>query len=121
MIVCIQNHDQIGNRPFGRRLNHQIEPALFRALSALLLFVPETPLLFMGQEWAASTRFLFFTDHHGELGELDQRTAGGVLTLRRLLRSGAANAYPRSAGVDDVRREPPAVERDRQLTPCRHP
>jgi maltooligosyltrehalose trehalohydrolase len=70
MIVCIQNHDQIGNRPFGRRLNHQIEPALFRALSALLLFVPETPLLFMGQEWAASTRFLFFTDHHGELGEL---------------------------------------------------
>jgi maltooligosyltrehalose trehalohydrolase len=70
MIFCIQNHDQIGNRPFGRRLNHQIEPALFRALSALLLFVPETPLLFMGQEWAASTRFLFFTDHHAELGEL---------------------------------------------------
>jgi maltooligosyltrehalose trehalohydrolase len=70
MIVCIQNHDQIGNRPFGRRLHHQIEPALFRALSALLLFVPETPLLFMGQEWAVSTRFLFFTDHHAELGEL---------------------------------------------------
>ena len=70
MIVCLQNHDQIGNRPFGRRLNHQIEPALFRALSALLLFVPETPLLFMGQEWAASTRFLFFTDHHIELGRL---------------------------------------------------
>jgi maltooligosyltrehalose trehalohydrolase len=70
MVFCIQNHDQIGNRPFGRRLNHQIEPALFRALSALLLFVPETPLLFMGQEWAASTRFLYFTDHHAELGEL---------------------------------------------------
>jgi maltooligosyltrehalose trehalohydrolase len=50
MIVCIQNHDQIGNRPFGRRLNHQVEPAMFRALSALLLFAPETPLLFMGQE-----------------------------------------------------------------------
>lgn len=70
MVVCIQNHDQIGNRPFGRRLNHQIEPALFRALSALLLFLPETPLLFMGQEWAASTPFLFFTDHHAELGKL---------------------------------------------------
>jgi maltooligosyltrehalose trehalohydrolase len=70
LIVCIQNHDQIGNRPFGRRLNHQISPALYRALSALLLFVPETPLLFMGQEWAASTRFLFFTDHHPELGRL---------------------------------------------------
>ena len=70
LIVCLQNHDQIGNRAFGQRLHHQIEPALFRALSALLLFLPETPLLFMGQEWAASTRFLFFTDHHDELGRL---------------------------------------------------
>jgi maltooligosyltrehalose trehalohydrolase len=70
MVICIQNHDQIGNRPFGRRLNHQIEPSLFRALSALLLFAPETPLLFMGQEWAASTPFLYFTDHHPELGRL---------------------------------------------------
>jgi maltooligosyltrehalose trehalohydrolase len=35
-----------------------------------LLFVPETPLLFMGQEWAASTRFLYFTDHHADLGRL---------------------------------------------------
>jgi maltooligosyltrehalose trehalohydrolase len=70
MVVCIQNHDQIGNRPFGRRLNHQVEPSVFRALSALLLFLPETPLLFMGQEWAASSRFMFFTDHHAELGPL---------------------------------------------------
>ena len=70
MVVCLQNHDQIGNRPFGERLNHQIEPALFRALSALLLCLPETPLLFMGQEWAASTRFLFFADHNVDLGRL---------------------------------------------------
>jgi maltooligosyltrehalose trehalohydrolase len=70
MIICIQNHDQIGNRPFGRRLNHQVEPEVFRALSALLLVAPETPLLFMGQEWAASTPFLYFTDHHTELGAL---------------------------------------------------
>jgi maltooligosyltrehalose trehalohydrolase len=70
MIFCLQNHDQIGNRPFGRRLHHQIDPALFRALSALLLFAPETPLLFMGQEWATGSPFLFFTDHHPELGRL---------------------------------------------------
>jgi maltooligosyltrehalose trehalohydrolase len=70
MIICLQNHDQIGNRPFGKRLHHQIEPELFRALTALLLFAPETPLLFMGQEWAASTPFRFFTDHHPELGRL---------------------------------------------------
>ena len=68
MIVCLQNHDQIGNRAFGERLNHQVSPARFRALSALLLVVPETPLLFMGQEWAATSPFLYFTDHHPELG-----------------------------------------------------
>ena len=70
MIFCVQNHDQIGNRPFGGRLHHEIEPALFRALSAVLLFAPETPLLFMGQEWGASSPFLYFTDHHPELGRL---------------------------------------------------
>jgi len=70
MVVCLQNHDQIGNRPFGERLNSQIDPALFRALTALLLFAPETPLLFMGQEWAASTPFLYFTHHHADLGRL---------------------------------------------------
>lgn len=69
-VICIQNHDQIGNRPFGRRLHHQIDSASYRAVTALLLFAPATPLLFMGQEWAASTRFCFFTDHHPELGRL---------------------------------------------------
>jgi maltooligosyltrehalose trehalohydrolase len=70
MVFCIQNHDQVGNRPFGSRLNHEIDPALFRAVTAVLLFAPETPLLFMGQEWAASSPFLYFTDHHEELGRL---------------------------------------------------
>lgn len=68
MIIALQNHDQIGNRAFGDRLNHQIEPAVFRAASALLLMAPETPLLFMGQEWAAGTPFQYFTDHEPELG-----------------------------------------------------
>jgi maltooligosyltrehalose trehalohydrolase len=69
-VVCLQNHDQVGNRALGERLHHQVEPAAWRAASALLLLVPETPLLFMGQEWAASTPFLYFTDHHDELGRL---------------------------------------------------
>ncbi|MPY90474.1 MAG: malto-oligosyltrehalose trehalohydrolase [Luteitalea sp.] len=67
-IVCLQNHDQIGNRARGERLNHQVPLEVYRAASALVLLVPEAPLLFMGQEWAASTPFLFFTDHAGELG-----------------------------------------------------
>jgi maltooligosyltrehalose trehalohydrolase len=68
MVFCIQNHDQVGNRPFGSRLHHRIDPAMFRAVTAVLLFAPETPLLFMGQEWAASSPFLYFTDHNTELG-----------------------------------------------------
>lgn len=67
-VFCIQNHDQIGNRPLGNRLSDDVDPATYRALSALLLFLPQTPMLFMGQEWTASTPFLFFTDHEEELG-----------------------------------------------------
>jgi maltooligosyltrehalose trehalohydrolase len=70
MIVCLQNHDQIGNRAFGERLHHQIAPEVFRAATAILLFCPETPLLFMGQEWATESPFLYFTDHHPALGAL---------------------------------------------------
>lgn len=69
-VFCLQNHDQIGNRALGERLHHQIDHAMFRAASALMLCSPATPLLFMGQEWAASTPFLFFTDHPEELGRL---------------------------------------------------
>jgi maltooligosyltrehalose trehalohydrolase len=68
-VVCIQNHDQVGNRANGERLNHEIDAATFRAISTLLLAVPQTPLLFQGQEWSASSPFLFFTDHHHELGQ----------------------------------------------------
>ena len=68
-VVCLQNHDQIGNRPTGDRLHHTIDAASWRAASTLLLTAPMTPLLFMGQEWGAETPFLFFTDHHGELAE----------------------------------------------------
>lgn len=69
-VFCIQNHDQIGNRAFGERMSSQISYPAYLAASALLLFAPEIPLLFMGQEWAASEPFLYFTDHNEELGRL---------------------------------------------------
>ena len=69
-VYCISNHDQTGNRAFGERLGHVISAAAYRAASALLCLVPQTPLLFMGQEWCASTPFQFFTDHNPELGKL---------------------------------------------------
>jgi maltooligosyltrehalose trehalohydrolase len=68
-VVCIQNHDQIGNRALGDRLNHVVDAASWRAATTLLLTAPMTPLLFMGQEWAAGTPFTFFTDFEPALGE----------------------------------------------------
>jgi maltooligosyltrehalose trehalohydrolase len=69
-VLCIQNHDQVGNRAFGERLGQDVSPAAFRAMSTVLLTAPYTPLLFMGQEWNASTPFLYFTEHNAELGKL---------------------------------------------------
>ena len=69
-VFFIQNHDRIGNRALGERLNHQVDLPTYRAATALLLCTAATPLLFMGQEWAATAPFLFFTDHNEELGRL---------------------------------------------------
>jgi maltooligosyltrehalose trehalohydrolase len=69
-VVCLQNHDQIGNRAMGDRLNHAIAPEAWRAASVVLLTVPMTPLLFMGQEWAASTPFAYFIDLEPRFAEL---------------------------------------------------
>ena len=68
VVYYIQNHDQVGNRAFGTRLSADVSCDAYCAVSSLLLFLPMTPLLFMGQEWAASNPFLFFTDHDPELG-----------------------------------------------------
>lgn len=69
-VLCIQNHDQVGNRPQGNRLTDDVSLDAYRAASALLLFAPQLPLLFQGQEWATKTPFLYFTDHNPELGKL---------------------------------------------------
>ena len=60
-LVFLQNHDQIGNRAFGERLAALADPDALRAATALLLLGPQIPLLFMGEEWAAASPFLFFT------------------------------------------------------------
>lgn len=69
-VHCLCNHDQTGNHAFGSRLAHRIDPAATRAADLFLCLTPFTPMFFMGQEWSASTPFLFFTDHHEELGKL---------------------------------------------------
>src|SRR4051812_24742031 len=54
----------------GERLHHQTDLSAYRAAVTVLLCAAETPLLFMGQEWAASSPFLCFTDHEDQLGQL---------------------------------------------------
>ena len=66
-VFYVQNHDQVANHLHGDRIHAIAAPGRYRALAALMLLAPETPLLFMGQEFAASSPFLFFADHHSEL------------------------------------------------------
>jgi maltooligosyltrehalose trehalohydrolase len=68
-VVCVQNHDQIGNRALGDRLHHTAAPAAWRAAVTVLLTSPMTPLLFMGQEWGTTAPFQFFTDFAPDLGQ----------------------------------------------------
>jgi maltooligosyltrehalose trehalohydrolase len=68
-IYCISNHDQVGNRPLGERLNQIVSPEAYAAASALLCLLPYTPMIWQGQEWAAATMFCFFTEHAGEIGK----------------------------------------------------
>ena len=58
-----QNHDQVGNRAKGDRLAHLVSHERLKLVAALVLTSPFTPMLFMGEEWAASSPFLYFTDH----------------------------------------------------------
>ncbi len=68
-IAFMQNHDQIGNRAFGERINAIVSPETVRALAAVYLLLPQTPMLFMGEEWAASQPFPYFCDFEGDLAE----------------------------------------------------
>jgi maltooligosyltrehalose trehalohydrolase len=58
-----QNHDQVGNRGGGERLSQLVDERRLRLAAALVLLSPFVPMIFMGEEWAASTPFLFFSDH----------------------------------------------------------
>jgi maltooligosyltrehalose trehalohydrolase len=70
-VVCIQNHDQIGNRATGERIGHLVGVNGQKIAAALLLTAPYTPMLFQGEEFAASAPFQYFSQHEDpELGRL---------------------------------------------------
>jgi maltooligosyltrehalose trehalohydrolase len=73
LVHFLQNHDQVANSARGLRTHALTTPGRQRALTALLLLGPETPMLFMGQEFNASNPFQFFADHDPELARLIRR------------------------------------------------
>jgi len=66
-VSFLQNHDQVGNRAFGERIAQLAAPRQLKAAMEILLLAPQIPMLFMGEEFGASTPFLFFCDFHGDL------------------------------------------------------
>jgi len=65
----IQNHDQIANTAAGERAHRRTSPGRYKAMTALLLLSPQTPMLFQGQEFAASSPFFYFADHRTDLAD----------------------------------------------------
>ncbi|MGB6954782.1 MAG: malto-oligosyltrehalose trehalohydrolase [Bradyrhizobium sp.] len=65
----LQNHDQIGNRAFGDRLESHVKPEAIEAALAITLLAPAIPMLFMGEEWGSKAPFPFFCDFKGGLAE----------------------------------------------------
>ncbi len=90
-VMFLQNHDQIGNRAMGDRIGSLVDRRALRAATALLLFSPFVPMIFMGDEFASDSPFLFFTDHHNELADL--------------VREGRRNEFKHFSGFkDEVKR-----------------
>jgi maltooligosyltrehalose trehalohydrolase len=72
-INFLQNHDQIGNRPLGDRLEAVAATAAIEAALAVMLLAPAIPMLFMGEEWGSKTPFPFFCDFNGDLADAVRR------------------------------------------------
>ena len=69
-VTYLENHDQVSNSCYGKRLHQLTSPGRFRAMTALTLLAPGTPLFFQGQEFGSSKPFVFFADHNPELAKL---------------------------------------------------
>jgi maltooligosyltrehalose trehalohydrolase len=83
-VAFLENHDQVANSGRGLRVNQVTSPARFRAMTAYLLLIPATPMLFQGQEYASTRPFLYFADHSAELAAL---VHSGRRNAMRLFRS----------------------------------
>jgi maltooligosyltrehalose trehalohydrolase len=98
-VVFLQNHDQVANSARGLRGHQLTSPSRWRAATALLLLMPGTPMLFQGQEFCASSPFLYFADHDAELAANVRRGRAEFLT-----QFDSVAGYLSAAALDDPSR-----------------
>lgn len=129
-IVFLQNHDQIANSANGLRVHALTSPGKWRAMTCYLLLMPGIPMLFQGQEFAASTPFLYFADHRDDLVESVRQGRGEFLAqfpsiadpeMRRRLAQPADEATFRRCILDlgERERHAPAYALHRDLLALR--
>jgi maltooligosyltrehalose trehalohydrolase len=104
-VIFTQNHDQVANSAQGARCHQLTDPGRLRAMTALLLLAPATPMLFQGQEFAASTPFLYFADHEPRLAEMVRSGRAEFLSQFRAL------ATPEMTGLFPDPSDPCTFER----------
>jgi maltooligosyltrehalose trehalohydrolase len=100
LVNYIQNHDQVANSARGLRGHLLSSPGKWRAITALLLLAPQTPMLFQGQEFSSSSPFLFFADHHAELAR--QIRKGRAEFLSQFPAIGTRGTQERLADPGDI-------------------
>jgi maltooligosyltrehalose trehalohydrolase len=97
-VTFLQNHDQVANSARGLRVHELTSPGRWRAMTALFLLMPGTPMLFQGQEFAASSPFLYFADFDGDLAAAVRKGRGEFLcqfpSVASLERTGGVLADP---------------------------
>jgi len=110
-VVCVQNHDQVGNRAYGERLTELLPPAKRRLATALLLLSPYVPLLFMGEEYGETHPFLYFVSH-SDPGLVEAVRRGRRAEFASFAWSGEV---PDPAAEESFRRS--RLDRSRERTP----
>ncbi|HEX3597564.1 MAG TPA: malto-oligosyltrehalose trehalohydrolase [Polyangiaceae bacterium] len=101
-VIYLENHDQVANSAFGKRLHQLTSPGRSRALTMLLLLAPGTPMLFQGQEFDASTPFLFFADHTAELAALGAAGRAEMLVQFPSIRDDAVRRHLTNPAAADT-------------------
>ena len=100
-VTFLENHDQVANSLRGLRPHQLASPGRLKALTALWLLLPGTPMFFQGQEFAASAPFLYFADHNPELAKLVARGRKQFLTQFKTIACPEADPYVREPASEE--------------------